>query len=374
VKISLCLVLTAFVLAVVSGAPRAQQLDLDALDALTKQFEFVIKYGSLEQGKLKILYADNSNHVHIYRYEDGRFDLDWEQTNLGTKVTSMFVTELYGDGRPMLVITNLGGRILVYDMDGYDLEWENLQDPFETIQYMTSANIDIDPQEEMVFVAADQLIIYDSLNRTFEWVSQQKVMAQHIKLANMDDDPQLEIILNTGIIFDSKFYNIEFEADRPFGERITLFDINPCYNGRAIPPLTKFGYSGLTHFEIRSTDFSSDRVVQRCIEGRILQYGENFIQVAGYDSGMHAVVGVGDRRNCSGRNNSVQSQWIGLVAKQSGNVPGNDRRRRRQAHGRLVRYRNRRYRLADRQPGHTAGRTLGLLVGDVLYVRQHTRR
>jgi hypothetical protein len=145
----------------------------------------------------------------------------------------MFVTELYGDGRPMLVITNLGGRILVYDMDGYDLEWENLQDPFETIQYMTSANIDIDPQEEMVFVAADQLIIYDSLNRTFEWVSQQKVMAQHIKLANMDDDPQLEIILNTGIIFDSKFYNIEFEADRPFGERITLFDIN----GDGIPEI-----------------------------------------------------------------------------------------------------------------------------------------
>lgn len=232
-KTTLFLVLTALVLCVQTGAPRAQAFDQEALRALESRYEFVIQYGNLEQGKLRILYADNSNHVHVYRYEDGRFELDWEQTNVGTKVTSMFVTELYGDGRPMLVITNLGGRIMVYDMDGYDLEWENLQDPFDTIQYMTSANIDGDPQEELIFLAVDQLVIYDSLNKTFEWVSPHKVVAQQIKLANLDDDPQLEIILNSGIIFDSKFYNIEFEADRPFGDRIMLFDLN----GDGIPEI-----------------------------------------------------------------------------------------------------------------------------------------
>jgi hypothetical protein len=233
VKTTLCLVLTALVLCVLADVPGAQQLDKEALDALTGNFDFVIQYGSLEEGKLRLLYADNSNHIHVYRYEDGRFDLDWEQTNLGTRITSMFIAEVFGDGRPMLVLSTLGGRILVYDVDGYDLEWENLQDPFDMIQYMVSENIDNDPQHELILVAVDQLVIYDSLNRTFEWVSQTKVSAKQIKLANMDDDPQLEIILNTGIIFDSKFYNIEFEADRPFGDRVMLFDLN----GDGIPEI-----------------------------------------------------------------------------------------------------------------------------------------
>jgi hypothetical protein len=111
-------------------------------------------------------------------------------------------------------------------MDGYDLVWENLQDPFKIIEYMVAEDVDTDPQQELIFVAEEQLVIYDSLNHTFEWVSQVRVSAQMIKLANMDSDPQLEIILNSGYIFDSKFYNIEFEWDRPFGARIELFDIN----------------------------------------------------------------------------------------------------------------------------------------------------
>ena len=55
----------------------------------------------------------------------------------------------------------------------------------------------------------------------------------HSLSANMDNDPQLEIILNTGIIIDSKFYNVEFEWDRSFGARIELFDIN----GDGIPEI-----------------------------------------------------------------------------------------------------------------------------------------
>jgi hypothetical protein len=42
----------------------------------------------------------------------------------------------------------------------------------------------------------------------------------------VDDDEQLEIIINTGFIIDSRFYNVEFESDTPFGDRISLLDIN----------------------------------------------------------------------------------------------------------------------------------------------------
>jgi len=215
------------------GVSHAEPVDLEALERLTGKYDFVIQNGKVDQGKFRLIYTDQLNHVHILRIEDGRLELDWQQTNLGTRVTSMFISELYGDGRPMLVISTFGGRILVYDMDGYDLVWENLQDPFKIIQYMVAENVDNDPQQELIFVAEEKLVIYDSLNRTFEWVSQVRVSAQMIKLANMDSDPQLEIILNSGLIFDSKFYNVEFEWDRPFGARIELFDIN----GDGIPEI-----------------------------------------------------------------------------------------------------------------------------------------
>lgn len=230
---SLYLVLAVVVLCFVATRAPSQPVNLENLQKLTDKYQFVTQYGSADEGNLRILYTDQLAHVHIYRLEDGRFELDWEQTNLGTRVTSLFVADLYGDGRPMLVISTFGGRILVYDMDGFDLQWENLQDPFKQIEYLVAEDVDTDPQKEFIFVADDKLIIYDSLTQAYEWVSQFPASAKMIQLANMDDDPQLEIILNTGLIIDSKFYNIEFEWDRPFGKRIELFDIN----GDGIPEI-----------------------------------------------------------------------------------------------------------------------------------------
>ncbi len=234
---NLSLVLLTVVICAWATAAVSEPVDVEMFERLTSKFDFSIKYGSVEEGKLRFIYTDQLNHIHIYRLEDQRFEPDWELTTLGSRVTSLFVTELFGDGRPMLVLSTFGGRIVVYDMDGYDLVWENLQDPFQMIEYLVSANVDNDPQQELIFVAEEKLIIYDSLNRNFEWVSQFRVSAQMIKLANMDDDPQDEIILNTGVIIDSKFFNIEFEWDRPFGARIELFDMN----GDGIPEI--FGES-----------------------------------------------------------------------------------------------------------------------------------
>jgi hypothetical protein len=230
---SLYLVLAVLVLCSFATKATGQPVNLESLDNLTSRFQFVIQYGSADVGNLRILYTDQLAHVHVYRLEEGRFELDWEQTNLGSRVTSLFVSELFGDERPMLVISTFAGRILVYEMDGYDLVWENLQDPFEQIAYLVAENVDKDPQKEFIFIAKDKLIIYDSLTQAYEWVSQFPASAQMIKLANMDDDPQLEIILNTGMIIDSKFYNIEFEWDRPFGARFELFDLN----GDGIPEI-----------------------------------------------------------------------------------------------------------------------------------------
>jgi len=231
VKKTLFIVLAVLVVGVAASAAKGP--DLDALRGLAAKYPFVLTYTPVGEGGVRFLYVDNWNHVHVYRIVDGVLELEWEQTNLGTRVTSIFITDLYADGRLMLVISTFGGRIVVYDLDGYDLVWENIEDPFSRIDYMVSANVDSDDQQELIFLAEDKLRIYDTKNKTFEWVSQRSFVAQQILLGNVDDDPQAEIILNTGLVIDSKFFSIDFTSERPFGARIALLDLN----GDGIPEI-----------------------------------------------------------------------------------------------------------------------------------------
>jgi hypothetical protein len=64
------------------------------------------------------------------------------------------------------------------------------------------------------------------VSKSKQWVSQQSFDAVEIVVGNVDKDSQMEIILNSGIIIDSRFFNVELAWDKPFGDRIMLFDIN----------------------------------------------------------------------------------------------------------------------------------------------------
>lgn len=248
--IAALVVVIAFGLA---GASHGEDLDLGALKELSCKFPFAILVGSEQDGDLKFLYADRQAHIHVYRVEDGKLVVDWDNTTVGTRVVSMFVTDLHGDETLKLVVGTAGGRILIYDLDGYDLIWENLQDPFDQIGFMVSENLDDDPQEELVFIADQILYIYDSLKKTIQWQSQDEFNATQIIIGDVDDDDQYEIILNTGFIIDTRFYNVEFQSEDAFGQRISLFDIN----GDEIPEI--IGES--PDFNLRIFDVYSEREI-----------------------------------------------------------------------------------------------------------------
>ena len=67
------------------------------------------------------------------------------------------------------------------------------------------------------------------------------------------DDDQLEIIMNTGVILDSRFYNVEFQSDEVFGDRIFLLDINDD----GIPEIV----GEFLDFNIRVFDVYSEREI-----------------------------------------------------------------------------------------------------------------
>jgi hypothetical protein len=181
-----------------------------------------------ENAPLRYLYADTGPHIHVYSIKDGRSVLQWDSPNLGSPVTALFVKDILGNGRQTMVIATRKGRILAYDAETYDFLFENFDDPFKSISCMTSANIDNDPQEEEIFIAEGYLYIYDSLTRSRMWRSETTYEATEILVANVDDDAQLEIILNSGQIIDSRFYSLErvYLDSGTFGIRIRLLDVN----------------------------------------------------------------------------------------------------------------------------------------------------
>jgi len=203
----------------------ADSADPAALHDAANKFYLTIETGTPGQNDYRFIYADKAGHVHVYSLDGGRLKQDWEATTLGTRATALFATDLYGDGKQKLVVSTQGGRVLIYDLATYELDWENLQTRYVRIDHMLHANLDGDRQQEVVLLADDRIFIFDGYNRNVQWNSTTPFPAKFMVIGNVDDDPQAEIVLNTGQIVDSRFFNIQFQTDQPFGDRLALLDV-----------------------------------------------------------------------------------------------------------------------------------------------------
>jgi hypothetical protein len=173
-----------------------------------------------------LLYADNFFKMQLFRATEKGFKLEWKNASIGAPVVDFFYTDVEADGRFEIVVATINGRVMIYDAEEYQNVWENLAERFTTISAAAIENIDNDPQMEMVFIANEQLFIYDGLSKSRQWVSTRPFQAREIVIANVDKDDQLEIILNTGVIIDARFLNVQTEWDKHFGDRIEVFDMN----------------------------------------------------------------------------------------------------------------------------------------------------
>ncbi|MFA4948996.1 MAG: hypothetical protein WC674_10910 [Candidatus Krumholzibacteriia bacterium] len=223
------IVLLVSMLACAPAAARAAQsenADPYMMQEVFCRFPFaqVIPLDSLEGWGL--IYADTYGKLHLLKSTPKGLKLEWELTNLGVKIRKFFVRDLDGNGVPEIVIATVNGRILVYSTETYQNIWENLEDNFSSIQAIEIEDIDADPQLELVYIADGRLSIVDGVSKSKQWVSQQSFDAVEIVIGNVDKDSQPEIILNSGVIIDSRFFNVEVEWDKPFGDRIMLFDMN----------------------------------------------------------------------------------------------------------------------------------------------------
>jgi hypothetical protein len=210
------------------GASMSEELNAEGLADMAKTYKYFFVLDSTEEGVLRYMYSDYASHLHVYVVKNGRSELDWETATLGSAITALLVSDVTGDGRKEIWVSTARGRIIVYDEQNYDRMYENFIEPFQSISCMTTANIDNDPEEEVIVIGDGRLNIYDGKNGALEWKSTATFAATEIILGNVDDDPQLEIILNSGTIIDSRFYTVEPYSLKSgsFGVRMKLLDMN----------------------------------------------------------------------------------------------------------------------------------------------------
>lgn len=223
--LSMLVLAAAILISSVADRATAQTDPYEMLEAF-ERFPFA-RVIPLDSGNAwGIIYADVYGKVYLKRWTGNGWKREWELTNLGAKVRKFFIKDVEGDGKPEIVIATVTGRILIYSMENFVNVWENIEADFKSLEAIAVENIDNDPQAEFILIADKIMYIIDSKDKSRQWISEREFTASEIVVANMDNDDQLEIVLNTGIVIDSKFHNIELEWEKSFGDRIIVFDMN----------------------------------------------------------------------------------------------------------------------------------------------------
>jgi hypothetical protein len=208
----------------------------------------------------RIIYGDRSGMIHAVRLKKERFQEEWVSHPLKSTVAEIFVADIDADGSLEIVAYCELGDIVFYKADTYKMVWRSTDDEYDSISAMVVANVDRDPQLELVFcgeavadvsgyrptargsaeeieeereMKVSRLFVYDCLNLFVEWDSEPGLFARSIAVGDLDADGIQEIALNTGFVVDADYRRVEWRYEGGFGQKIGYADVD----GDGIPEL-----------------------------------------------------------------------------------------------------------------------------------------
>jgi len=173
-----------------------------------------------------IVYGDDRGFLRVLERKRGGYEEVWKSEGLGSAIGGVFLLDVNLDGREEIVAYTSGGKICFFDALSRRIIWEIQQDRFQEISTMTLADVDSDVQIELIFCADRLLYIYDGKTQFEEWESDQTLTAEEIVVGDVDGDGDDEIVLNTGVVLDARFHDIEWQSPERFGDRIGLLDVD----------------------------------------------------------------------------------------------------------------------------------------------------
>jgi hypothetical protein len=208
----------------------------------------------------RLLFGDRQGQIHALRFEEGRFNEEWVSRPLKSAIAEIFVEDVDGDGKLDIVAYSEFGDIAIYRSDDYRITWQSTDDMYATVSAMAVANVDEDPQMELVYCAEQRpevdayrarshgsldeierqrekeisrLFIFDCKNLFVEWESEPGLAARSVLVADMDGDGIVEIVLNTGFVVDATYRSIKWRYPNGFGQKLGAADVD----GDGIPEL-----------------------------------------------------------------------------------------------------------------------------------------
>lgn len=184
-----------------------------------------------EEANPRIVYGDAQGNLHVVRYVDGRGYEEWKSEPLGSAVLGVFVEDVDADGEFEIVAYTFT-RIVLYSAEDYSFIWQIQED----ITHMEIANVDDDPQLELVYLVKSlshsemHIHVYDCLELFEQGISdvipKESIHAQSMVIADFDDDYGLEAVLNTGVVVDMDTLIMEWYFADGFGDRLGYLDID----------------------------------------------------------------------------------------------------------------------------------------------------
>jgi len=187
-----------------------------------------------------MVYGEELGYIHVLTADsDGNFRETWKSPSLNAPIRGVFIDDLENDGEAEIIAYTSDGNFYIYGFDSHDLKYRTPDGTYQNINCMQIANMDNSPEKELFFIAVKPgeeqsdggqprgyLIQFDPLSQFEEWTSQERYSATDMKIGNVDNDPEYEIILNTGEILDSQFKDLEWQSTIPFGSRLYLIDMD----------------------------------------------------------------------------------------------------------------------------------------------------
>jgi hypothetical protein len=209
---------------------------LDSVDAI-----------ETEEGTRLVFYGGEGGRIHRLEEQDGEFT-DVNEVGVPAAVRALAAADLDANGELELVVVTSDGQLAIHDGNSLEAIWRNQDERFASVEVLRVANVDQDPPLEILVLADSKLVIYDGSTRFKEWESPDETSATDLLVADVDGDEEDEIVLSTGNVLSTVFFQTEWEAGESFGQDLFLIDID----SDGIPEIAgRQSYGGLRVFSVK---------------------------------------------------------------------------------------------------------------------------
>ena len=179
--------------------------------------------------------SDDSGHVIMYYGDDGgrlhrlenRTGLlrETKQVGVPSSVRAIGAADLDGNGTTEVAVLTSDGQLSIYDGNSLGSLWRSQDGNYTTVVALAVADVDQDPPLEILLLADEHLVIYDGSTHFKEWTSTEPTTATDLLVADADGDGETEIVLSSGVVLSTVFFQTEWDAGEPFGRELFLLDM-----------------------------------------------------------------------------------------------------------------------------------------------------